>query len=50
MPIRAILAAILVAACWGGNFTASRFALDEFSPYLMLLIRFAGVALVLAPG
>jgi O-acetylserine/cysteine efflux transporter len=49
MPIRAILAAILVAACWGGNFTASRFALDEFSPYLMLLIRFAGVALVLAP-
>lgn len=49
MPLHAILAAILVAACWGGNFTASRFGLNAFSPYLMLLLRFAGVALVLAP-
>jgi O-acetylserine/cysteine efflux transporter len=49
MPLHAILAAILVAACWGGNFTASRFGLNEFSPYFMLLLRFTGVALVLAP-
>lgn len=49
MPIRAVLAAILVAICWGGNFTASHFALLEFPPYLMLLLRFTGVALVLAP-
>ncbi|MDX2094680.1 MAG: EamA family transporter [Alphaproteobacteria bacterium] len=49
MPIRAVLAAILVAICWGGNFTASHFALLEFPPYFMLLLRFTGVALVLAP-
>jgi O-acetylserine/cysteine efflux transporter len=49
MPLRAILAAILVAACWGGNFTASRFGLNEFSPYFMLLIRFVGVTVLLAP-
>ncbi len=49
MPIRAVLAAMLVAACWGGNFTATKFAMQDFSPYLALLLRFIGVTLVLAP-
>lgn len=49
MPIRAILAAILVATCWGGNYTATKFAMQDFPPYLALLLRFIGVAAVLAP-
>lgn len=49
MPIRAILAAILVASCWGGNYTATKFAMQDFPPYMALLLRFIGVAAVLAP-
>ena len=49
MPIRAILAAILVATCWGGNYTATKIAMHDFPPYLALLLRFIGVAIVLAP-
>ncbi len=49
MPMRAVIAAILVACCWGGNFTATKFAFADFPPYLALLLRFIGVAAVLAP-
>lgn len=49
MPIRSILAALIVALCWGGNYSATKFALMEFSPFLLLCLRFGGVALVLAP-
>ncbi|MFZ4541050.1 MAG: DMT family transporter [Rickettsiales bacterium] len=49
MPIRAIIAAILVATCWGGNYTATKFAMMDFPPYLTLLLRFIGVSIVLAP-
>lgn len=49
MPIRAILAAILVATCWGGNYTATKFAMQDFPPYLALLLRFIGVVAVTAP-
>lgn len=49
MPIRAVLAAILVACCWGGNYTATKFAMEDFPPYMTLLLRFIGVAVVLAP-
>ncbi len=49
MPIRAILAAILVAACWGGNFTATKFAFEDFPPFLSLLLRFIAVTCLLAP-
>lgn len=49
MPIRAILAAILVASCWGGNYTATKFAMQDFPPYMALLLRFIGVAAVLSP-
>lgn len=49
MPLYAILAAITVAMCWGGNFSASKFALMEFPPFLMLALRFIAVSLLLAP-
>jgi len=49
MPPRAILAAILVATCWGGNYTATKFAMQDFPPYFTLLLRFIGVSVVLAP-
>ncbi len=49
MPIRAILAAILVALCWGGNYTASKYALMDFPPFLLLLVRFVGVSILLLP-
>lgn len=49
MPIRAVLAAILVALCWGGNYTTTKIGLTEFPPFLFLLLRFAGVVLVLLP-
>lgn len=49
MPVRAIIAAIVVACCWGGNFAASKFALAAFSPFLAVLLRFTFVCLLLAP-
>lgn len=49
MPMRAILAALIVAACWGGNFTATKIAFADFPPFLCLLLRFIGVSIVLAP-
>jgi O-acetylserine/cysteine efflux transporter len=49
MPIRAIIAALIVATCWGGNYTATKFAMMDFPPYLALLLRFIGVVVVLAP-
>lgn len=49
MPPRAIFAAIAVATCWGGNYTATKFAMTDFPPYLALLLRFIGVVIVLAP-
>lgn len=49
LPIRAILAAVIVAICWGGNYTASKFALAELPPFCMLLARFTLCCLVLLP-
>jgi O-acetylserine/cysteine efflux transporter len=49
MPIHAILAAILVSFCWGANFTASKFAMEFFPPFLTILIRFVGLSLLLLP-
>lgn len=49
MPIHAVFAALLVACCWGGNFSASKFALMEFPPFLTVLLRFVVVSGVLAP-
>lgn len=49
MPSSAILAALCVALCWGGNFPASKFALIDFPPFLTIVLRFALVCLLLAP-
>lgn len=49
MPIHAILAAILVAFCWGANFSASKFAMMEFPPFLTILLRFVVLVVILAP-
>ncbi len=49
MPLYAILAAILVQLVWGGNYSASKFALMEFPPLLMIALRFILLSLILAP-
>ncbi|MFZ4125282.1 MAG: DMT family transporter [Rickettsiales bacterium] len=49
MPLLAILAAITVSFCWGANFTASKFAMEYFPPFLTILIRFVGLSVVLLP-
>lgn len=49
MPWYAISAAILVAMCWGGNFSASKFAMMDFPPFLTILLRFVLLAVMLAP-
>ncbi len=49
MPFYAIIAAITVAMCWGGNFSAAKYALADFPPFLMLAVRFSLVSALLAP-
>jgi O-acetylserine/cysteine efflux transporter len=49
MPPYAIAAAILVACCWGGNFSASKFAMMDFPPFLTVILRFVCVSALLAP-
>ncbi len=49
MPIYAVIAALVVASCWGGNFAASKFALQDFPPFLTVLLRFIAVSTILAP-
>ncbi len=49
MPIRAILAAILAVSCLGFNYAATKFALRDLPPYVILVVRFSVIALVLAP-
>ncbi|MFV3128313.1 DMT family transporter [Niveispirillum sp. KHB5.9] len=44
-----IMGALLVMALWGTNFAVSRYALREFSPMIMMAVRFGLVALVLLP-
>ena len=44
-----MLGGLLVMALWGTNFAVSRFALREFSPMLMMAIRFTVVAAILLP-
>lgn len=49
MPPIHILLAIAAAAVMGGNFVASKIALQQFGPYLFNAVRFALVAVLLAP-
>lgn len=45
----AALSAILVSLCWGGNFTAGKFALSQFPAVEATFIRFVIVCVLLAP-
>lgn len=49
MPLYAILAAVVVSFCWGANFSASKFAMEYFPPFLSILIRFALLSVLLFP-
>ena len=49
MPFYAILAAITVSFCWGANFTASKFAMEYFPPFLFIATRFVALSLLLLP-
>lgn len=49
MPFYAILAAITVSFCWGANFTASKFAMEYFPPFLFIATRFTALSILLLP-
>jgi O-acetylserine/cysteine efflux transporter len=49
MPMRAILAAILAVSCFGLNYTATKYALMELPPFVILTLRFVAIAIILAP-
>lgn len=49
MPPRAILAALLSVSFLGINWSATKIALQDFSPYMVLTLRFTTICLVLAP-
>lgn len=49
LPWYAALAATVVAICWGGNFSASKYAMMDFPPFLTILLRFVLLIAVLAP-
>lgn len=49
MQARDILFTVLIAAVWGFNFLASKFAVVDFSPLLANAIRFLIVLVVLSP-
>lgn len=45
----AIAMALIVVVCWGGNFAASKMAMQHFPPFLFIWLRFAALTLLLAP-
>lgn len=49
MQTRHILLAILIAAVWGVNFVAAKWAVTDFSPFLANTVRFSIVAVVFLP-
>jgi O-acetylserine/cysteine efflux transporter len=49
MPPRAILAAIIAVSCLGFNYAATKYALRDLPPYVILVVRFSVIALLLAP-
>jgi O-acetylserine/cysteine efflux transporter len=48
-PLFVALAGSLVAACWGGNFSASQITMQHFPPFMTVFLRFALLCLMLAP-
>ncbi|MBV1900085.1 MAG: DMT family transporter [Kordiimonadaceae bacterium] len=49
MQTRHILLAILIAAVWGVNFVAAKWAVADFSPFLANTVRFTIVAVIFLP-
>ena len=49
LPPRDLFAALTVAVIWGVNFVAVKAAVTAIPPFLVITLRFAGVALLLAP-
>ncbi len=49
MSLQHILLAILVCACWGGNFIAAKIGMEQFPPFLFSALRFGAVGLILTP-
>jgi len=49
MPPRAMLAALIVVMCWGGNFSATKYALADLPPFVLLVLRYVGVVVLMAP-
>ena len=49
LSLYAIGLSVIVALCWGGNYTASKFSLEHFPPIFCITLRYALVALVLLP-
>ncbi len=49
MPVRDILAALLVMLLWGVNFSMGKLGLRELPPLLLMAVRFGLVALLLCP-
>ncbi len=44
-----IFQAILVTACWGGNYIAARYAMNEIPPLMLLCLRFIATSALLLP-
>lgn len=44
-----MMAALLVALCWGGNFAASKYVLEYLPPVLTIMLRYVAVAALLLP-
>ncbi len=49
MPFLHSLAGVFVAICWGGNFIAAKFGLQEISPIFITFMRFVAVSLMVVP-
>lgn len=49
MPLIGVLAALATVSLWGGNFIAVKIAVTDVPPYFITSIRFALLAILLAP-
>ncbi len=49
MKLPHIVLAILVSLCWGGNYVAAKISLSVIPPFLLLMLRFAVIAVLLLP-
>lgn len=49
MPARDLALVLVICVVWAGNFVAVAQAMQQFSPFLFMLLRFALVLLIVAP-